>query len=76
MTIQNGNDQATFDNSRWTSADPRLEAFLNSIIPIDRISPSVGRPDVFVARDAIARLGDGAKIVTVSTETLPPDAIP
>lgn len=75
VTIQHGNDQATFDNGRWSSADPRLEAFLNSTIPTDEISPSVGRPDLFVARNAVRRLGDGATIVTVSPERLPPDAI-
>jgi hypothetical protein len=56
VTIRVGNDRATFDGARWSGADERLVAFLELLTPRDQLSPSVGRPDVFVANYVVPRL--------------------
>lgn len=65
VTIRVGNDRATFDGVQWRSADSRLEHFLELLTPRDQISPSVGRPDVFVANAVLPKLDD-AEILDVS----------
>jgi hypothetical protein len=65
VTIRVGNDRATFDGARWSGQDGRLVRALELLTP--EISPSVGRPDVYVANAVLARLTDqDAEIVDVS----------
>jgi hypothetical protein len=76
VTIQSGTHQATFENGRWTSADPQFAAYLNAMLRLDDVSPAFGNPEVFIARDAVRRLGGNAKIINFKVLTLPVDAIP
>jgi hypothetical protein len=62
---------ATFDQGVWTSSDPDFQRLLTATLPA--YSPAYGRPDLFVARDAIQRFG--GEIVAVSDESMPPDTI-
>jgi hypothetical protein len=68
ITLRVGNDRVTFDGSYWSGADERLVRALELLTPRDQLSPSVGRPDLFVANYVLPRLED-AEIVDVSPST-------
>jgi hypothetical protein len=76
VIIQSGTLQATFENGRWTSADLQLADYLNTTLRLDDVSPAVGNPEVFIAREAVRRLAGNATIVDFTPVRLPADAIP
>lgn len=57
---------AAFDGDVWHSDDERLQSrLMDRLRHVDR-GPSRGDPEVAVAEDAVAYLGDRAKIVAIS----------
>jgi hypothetical protein len=56
VSLRVGNDRVTFDGAIWQGRNPRLVRALELLTPRDQISPSLGRPDVYVANYVLARL--------------------
>jgi hypothetical protein len=73
VTVRIKGRTAKFDAGEWTSRDKDLERFLNSL-PMPEVSPSKGRPDLFVVTAVLAQLGEG-EIVRVSKDTSPPGLV-
>jgi hypothetical protein len=66
VTLRIGNDRVTFDGARWSGPDERLVRYLELLTPRN-LSPSVGRPDVYVANYVLAQIKDlDAEILDVS----------
>jgi hypothetical protein len=68
ITIEAFTHTAVFDGVRWTSSDRDLLVLLETGRPaLERAySPAYGRRDLWLARQAVAQLGDHARIVTAS----------
>lgn len=66
ITIEYRGHVAAFDGDAWHSSDERLQSeLMDRLRRVDR-GPWRGDPDMAVAEDAIAFLGQSAKIVSVS----------
>jgi hypothetical protein len=68
VTLRVGTARVTFDGSQWSGPDERLVRALELLTPRDQLSPSVGRPDLFVAKYMLPKLED-AEILDISPST-------
>ena len=71
VSIRYGRSIATYDSNGWTSSDRSLAEMLNALGLNQHVSPADGRPDLAVARKAIAQLRAG-EIVEISVDASMP----
>lgn len=64
---------AEINELEWTCDDPMLKQMLDTFYPYEGFSPSMGDPDLYIAKSAIEKIG--GKIVHHDEVEYDPDMI-